>query len=216
MTTPVSLIYCQCIFIVYSDIMIFYIVQIQPSKSWIFKSRFLSKLGNNSLIFNRELFHFPPPCIISPTIPTINPFHYCSYFSPHYFTSPHDTYTISSILPTLSSSIWTFYLFIQLLLQFPPNIISPTAVFQPIQAARKTLWVREYCEKLHCFNLSLLPWSIDRNNSAHYYSSRIAQDKKIGVFQNVASKEDSCYQNRKTITPPSLISSDHCYYLLPY
>ena len=38
----------------------------------------------------------------------------------------------------LPSSILTLYLFIQLLLQFPPKIISPTAVFQPIQAATKT------------------------------------------------------------------------------
>ena len=46
---------------------------------------------------------------------------------------------------------------------FPSNIL-------PIQAASRDQGVMEYCENWHCFNLSLLPKSMDSHSRAHSQS----------------------------------------------
>ena len=46
---------------------------------------------------------------------------------------------------------------------FPSNIL-------PIQAASRDQGVMEYCENWHCFNLSLLPQSMDSDSRAHSQS----------------------------------------------
>ena len=141
MSTPVSLIYCHYIFIAYSDIMILYMVQIQSSKGCVFKSRFLFKVRQQqlnhqlrTLSFSTTLLNLQPPLKYPPLIP----FFYAAVS--HLTISPAHLLPKPSLqsLPTLPSSISTLYLFIQLLLLFLPKIISPTAIFQPIQAATKT------------------------------------------------------------------------------
>ena len=106
-------------------------------------------------------------------------------------------------LPLYLSSFWNLCLFMQLSLQSPPKIFSPTSTIQPIQVLTRVQWPRGCCEEWHCFNLYLLPWKMDKDNSAQNYWSCVTQARKIGVLQVITSNKDGCYQNRKPITPPS-------------
>ena len=96
-------------------------------------------------LFLASLFHLPI-CLTIPSILTNAPFLYLN----------------SLIVYTVTLTV-------------PMKNFSPTAVFQPIQAATKAQWVREYCEEWHDFNLSLLSESKGRNKSAHNYWSPIPE-----------------------------------------
>ena len=63
-----------------------------------------------------------------------------------------------------------------------------------------------------CFNLSLLPWSMDRDKRAHNHWFLVAQAQKIDVLQVVVSHEDPCNQNGKPSNPPSLIPLTCCHH----
>ena len=132
-------------------------------------------------------------------------FHLPTFYLNHLY-SPYQHF-----LPLYLSYFSTLYLLKRAVLQLPPKILSSTAIFQPIQSETRSQWAIEYCE-----NLSLLPWSMGRDNSTHNYWSHIVQAKKIVVLQVLTSNEDVCYQNRKQITAPSPISSNYCHHFLPY
>ena len=63
----------------------------------------------------------------------------------------------------------------------------------------------------HCFNLSLLPQSMDSDNRVHNHWFLITQAKKIGVLQEV-SDGDICNWNSKLSSSPSFILSSYCHY----
>ena len=71
---------------------------------------------------------------------------------------------------------------------------------------------RKSCENWHCFNLFLLPQSMDSDSGAHNHWFLIAHTQKSGVLQVVVSDEDPCNQNGKLSNPPSLTPSTYCYY----
>ena len=77
----------------------------------------------------------------------------------------------------------------------PLKTISTTSANQPIHTATKTQWLKKSCEDWHRFSLSLIPGSMDRDNSARNHWFRIAQIQKNGVLQVVASVENVCDQN---------------------
>ena len=90
-----------------------------------------------------------------------------------------------------------------------PTILPPISAILPIKAVLMAQWVKKSCEEWYCFNLFLLPQSMDRDNSAHNHWFLFAQTIKIGILQVAVSEEDTCAQNGKPITPSSLISSKY-------
>ena len=202
MLMSVSLIHCHCrfLYIQTSWYFLWFKYNHQKAESW--RAASLSKLGNNSLIFNKGIFHFPAPWLSYNHLYNTHQIPFFTVTISHLQFHLTICLTIPSILPMLPSShLSTCLCSYSTVL---PKIVFPTAVFQPIQAATKNQWVRNYCEEWHCFNLFLLPWSINRNKSTHNYWSHIAQ-----------ANEDMWYQNRKPITRTSPISSTSCHYFLP-
>ena len=51
---------------------------------------------------------------------------------------------------------------------------------------------RDSCEVWRCFQLSLLPRCVDRDNSAHNHWLLIAYSQKVGILSEVASDEKVC------------------------
>ena len=109
----------------------------------------------------------------TPTIPTNNPFLYCSQFPPPYITSPlhilpHYPYNPHQhSLPIYLSHFSPPYFYTQPSLQSLPKVLSPTSTIQPIQVESKAQWTNGSCVDRHCFNLSLPPRSMGRDNSTH-------------------------------------------------
>ena len=91
-------------------------------------------------------------------------------------------------------------------------------MFLNVNSSRAQL-TKESCENWCCFNFYLLSQSIDKDDSAQNHWFLIAQALKVGIFQEVASKEDICGQNGKSSIPPTPTPSSHYHYLqytLPY
>ena len=70
--------------------------------------------------------------------------------------------------------------------------------------------------RLTLFQLSLLPGSIDRDNSTHNNRILITQTMEIAILQVVTSDEDACNQNGKTSTPPSPLPQTIIITSIPY
>ena len=77
--------------------------------------------------------------------------------------------------------------------------------------ASRALWARDSCVVCHHFDLSLLPRSMDRDNSIHNHWFLIAENQKIVILEAVSSEEDIRDQNGKPFQPPP-IQSDYCHY----
>ena len=56
----------------------------------------------------------------------------------------------------------------------------------------RSQWVKKSCDTWHCFDLSLLPKSLSRDNSAYIHRIPNAQIQKIVLLQVVDSDEDTC------------------------
>ena len=76
-----------------------------------------------------------------------------------------------------------------------------------ISTASREQGARESCEDWHCFNISLLPQSMDSDSRAHNHLFLIAQVQKIGVLQLVISDDYACNRYGKSSNLPSLIAS---------
>ena len=68
------------------------------------------------------------------------------------------------------------------------------------------------CKIWWCFDLSLLPWNMDRVGSAHDHWSVNPQTQEIGILQLAASDEDRFDQNGKPSAPSFFIPSTYYYY----
>ena len=147
-------------------------------------------MGNNKSIFNIELFHFPPPNLLYNR--SYNT-HQESLFLLQLFFTPYFISCVHKIIPTIPTN--TPFLYI-------------SAIFQLSTCS----WLSLQCQPIilsdtgHCFNLSLLSWSMDRNNRAYNHWSFILQTKKTGVLQVVSKLVVS-----KQVSPPSPIPSTYCH-----
>ena len=90
---------------------------------------------------------------------------------------------------------------------------SHLAISFPITAPRDQ-GAREFCEEWHCFNLSLLPQSMDCDNRGFNHWFLISQADKIDVLHVVLSDEDACNRNGKLFNPYSLTPYFHYFHTL--
>ena len=79
----------------------------------------------------------------------------------------------------------------------------PTSNIFPIQTASSDQAVTEYCEKWHCFNLFLLPRTMDSDSSGHSQSL---------ILYRSESKKMMYYKCGKPSNPLSLIPSTYFHY----
>ena len=85
----------------------------------------------------------------------------CSYITQQFFTS----LSLRTTIPTI----------------YTKNIF-PTSKIFPIQAAWSDQGAREYCEDWHCFNLSILPQSMDSDSRAYSQSLILYRSDSLNWF----------------------------------
>ena len=194
-----------------------------PSKSWVIKSRSLSKLdntfNNNSIFIMVGAPSFSEPNLCKKP-PLHSPTKICSSTSAN-FHLPIPPILLHNFILTIPTNI--FFLYTSPMFDFPafayyhPNNIYqkffPTAAISPIQVVSRDEGARTSCEGWHCFDLSILPQNMDSDNRTHNHWFLIAQAQKDGVLQVVVSdKDDTSNRNDKTYNPSSLIPSTYCHY----
>ena len=189
-----------------------------PSKSWVFKNRFVFEVrqhGQQQLYLQHQVcrmlgapsFSKSCLCIQSPL-----------QSQTKIFSSTSVNFHLQ-ILPLLIQktilTIPTNTAFLCTLAIFAPTNNLHQKIFslpQPFSQFRLRHRTKESCEVWHCFNFSLLPQSMDSNNRANNHWFLTVQAHKIGVFQVVFSDEDACNWNSKLSKTPCLIPSTYCYY----
>ena len=101
----------------------------------------------------------------TPTILTNNRFLYSSQFSPPLITSSLD-YPIIHTITTNTPFPYTLAIFRLNIFTYSHSENHHKEHFPlPIQAASKTQWASEFCVAWHCFNISLIPQNMDRDNT---------------------------------------------------
>ena len=159
------------------------------SKSWVFKSRFPFKVrqyGQQQFYLQNKVCWILSKMVGAPSFLHIQPMlqsppkHSSSTSVNFYIPIPPLIFhkiilTIPTNPLTLPSAI-PLRVFTSLFLHITKNIFA-TLTISPIQSASRNQGARKSCDEWQCFNLPLLPQSMNSDNTAHSQSQ-----KKISIL----------------------------------